>query len=644
MNKINSLIYILVCMSAVCVGCSTISPDDVADDEVESTFDFSTLIDVPVKITSATPCSLVSIYEDSEQKKPIYHLVTDENGDFSGSMTVPAALHGEKIFIREGMRLIPYVLSRSGIELSPSRAGEGEELTAPKLTVDQVVTLRKGISGELPEGRDNRDRLNVNSSNICLRITAETGTQIRFTFLHTGATTMSKIYYYYYKAGEDLTYKQLCDKFMKPKFCLTQPLGGVSGGFIHTDTKVDGKKIMSGDAVQPIIDRSVLLKFYKDDADTEGTYDFPAGYLVGFFLESYLENRVQSNFFTESKYNFNHPGPHDSGEYEKYWKYQSRDKVNSNADAKGDAYHYIHGDKPEEFCSIEGPGHWETNMVQAIRYKSLKEKCILYAFEDIPINENDENKWFVRGSACDFDFNDFIFAITSTPELGTSIKNIIPENVEETIEGTLLFEDLFPVEGDYDMNDLIVEYKLTKNYDPTTKILSAVDYEFLPKSSTADYRNGLYLVWDLKGDASKQLGPYKVFEDHTNLINVKQSGSIDFSGKNMDKDDINWKNFNPYIVPQETGYEIHCYNYPPSKAHKNSELYKGLDSWQQRYAVRDQKVGIRPYQFAINITGFLNFEPVTEGVRIDKEYPDYVKWYRSEGDEGMDWYKHKGTN
>lgn len=650
-NKLTDIyIYIYILMSLLAlslVGCSPSSADDFVVDEVDSNFDFSTLSEVPVKVSSASPHSLVSIFRDREQTKPMFHLMTDASGDYSGAMPLPGALHGETVYLRQGRSVREVKLSSAGV-VAQLDAENPDDVPNDnlKLTADQVKTLRRGILGELTEGTDNRHLLNLNNSDISIHTTAEEGTKFMFTFLHTGANVMSRIYYYYYKEGENPTYKELKDKFMTPMYCLTRSLdGNVSGGFIDSQRYL-GSNPKYDDKIDDAVSKSVLLMCY--DNDSNGSAIFPAGYVVGFFLESYEEDRVRSNFFTESKYNFNHPGPHIKSDYEKLWKNIGRNGGNKdNPDAVANAYDYRHIENPDEPCSIVGPDHWETDLVQAIRYRSVKENCLLYAFEDVPINETAANKYWNWGGGCDFDFNDFVFAITATPEITIETQNLLPDQLQTELEGTLLYEDLFPVEGDYDMNDLIVEYKLTMNYNADDNILTSVDCEFTPKSSSALYHNGLYLVWDVKTETSgsrQQIGPYTIFEDHTAVMGQTIKKTIDLSHLNLNvkEGEFKWKEFNPYIVPRETGYEVHCYNMPPSKAHAASSLYLALDPWQKKYAVHDFKTGIRPYQFAINLTGFRGFSPVTEGVRIDLEYPSYTKWYKSSGAEGKDWYKQKG--
>ena len=89
----------------------------------------------------------------------------------------------------------------------------------------------------------------------------------------------------------------------------------------------------------------------------------------------------------------------------------------------------------------------------------------------------------------DFDYCDATFYLkianpgsidTEAPELPSVDP---PTTVNNTVTGLLAFEDLWPSQGDYDMNDVIVEYKSTIYQNALTgKAYKIVD-EFTPVHS-----------------------------------------------------------------------------------------------------------------------------------------------------------------
>ena len=82
---------------------------------------------------------------------------------------------------------------------------------------------------------------------------------------------------------------------------------------------------------------------------------------------------------------------------------------------------------------------------------------------------------FDDGKGHDQNFSDVVLGIGTNPV--SSIADIpLFENrmnadgsglviLHETLEGTYLFEDLWPEKGDYDMNDACVEYTYGRKYD-----------------------------------------------------------------------------------------------------------------------------------------------------------------------------------
>lgn len=119
-----------------------------------------------------------------------------------------------------------------------------------------------------------------------------------------------------------------------------------------------------------------------------------------------------------------------------------------------------------------------------------------YGFEDIRTDMGDK------------DFNDLIFNVEVTPlaaidNLDDAIKVKSVKDTEITKQGKLAFEDNWPVQGDYDFNDAVVSYDLTKlittqevtqgNDTEMVDIIQSLSIDYEIEAIGATFRNGLAL-------------------------------------------------------------------------------------------------------------------------------------------------------
>jgi LruC domain-containing protein len=124
-----------------------------------------------------------------------------------------------------------------------------------------------------------------------------------------------------------------------------------------------------------------------------------------------------------------------------------------------------------------------------------------------------------EGSGCDNDFNDAIFYVSADPIQSVNTSNIpmpnytqpdsdsdgisnafddYPDNPSkafnnyypsENSDGTLSFEDLWPDKGDYDMNDVVIDYNFNQVTNGQNKVVSITGAMTL-RAMGAGYRNG----------------------------------------------------------------------------------------------------------------------------------------------------------
>ena len=216
--------------------------------------------------------------------------------------------------------------------------------------------------------------------------------------------------------------------------------------------------------------------------------------------------------------------------------------------------------------------------------------------------------------------------------------------VTELHAGTLLFEDIWPSGGDYDMNDVIIEYSRTVTFDKNNVVTEIKD-TFTPVWDGAQILNAFAYQINAAQVGQLALPEGAVYEPEIQSIVVfpnakevqKQKFIVTrtFSGS-LNKQDL--KAYNPYIIVHykpgaNNRQEVHLPKQMPTDYADKSLNYTHDDAY---YIHRDGK-----YPFAMDIP-IHNFVPVTETKTIgsEGEYPGFTKWVK--GETGYeDWYNHK---
>lgn len=263
----------------------------------------------------------------------------------------------------------------------------------------------------------------------------------------------------------------------------------------------------------------------------------------------------------------------------------------------------------------------------------------------------------------DFDYCDATFYLkianpgsidTEAPELPSVDP---PTTVNNTVTGLLAFEDLWPSQGDYDMNDVIVEYKSTIYQNALTgKAYKIVD-EFTPVHSGGSLVSGFgYQLYQLEQDRVRSIkveGPegWRVetdqssptiilFDNLRSVIGQKYTVIIDLA-------DVDPKQvaspYNPFIFVTSRAREVHLVNYPPTdKADK--ELFNSHDDVSNVsagiYYISRYKgeVDLMPYGMNLPVIDFTVLSKA-EGVKIYETFPKFISWVESGGKKNTDWYK-----
>ncbi len=257
---------------------------------------------------------------------------------------------------------------------------------------------------------------------------------------------------------------------------------------------------------------------------------------------------------------------------------------------------------------------------------------------------------------------------------------------DEQLAGTLAYEDLWPGKGDYDFNDLIIDYDFNVNKD-NNEFVQNITATFTIRAYGASYHNGFGFtlptvapgdvvsvtgfnvinttVFNIAGNGL-EVGQSKatviVYDDARRIMPQTTGGigvntqlaydyidpvtivvNIVFADNAITYSQLNIGSFNPFIIvnttvngaPGERGLEVHLPNYPPSDLFDTNYFGQSDDDSsiaEGRYFVTSNNL-----PWAINIAE--GFDWVIEFQDITGAYNWFADWAESGGTAHNDWYK-----
>lgn len=266
----------------------------------------------------------------------------------------------------------------------------------------------------------------------------------------------------------------------------------------------------------------------------------------------------------------------------------------------------------------------------------------------------------------DSDYNDVAFVIQSNPVEAI----VVPPAAEpgdrkgtDIYRGLLCFEDNWPKQGDYDMNDVVLKYVSNVDYNFSNNVIGITD-KFTLTWTGANFKNGFaYEVpYDLSiatvdvigaknysvngnvitlfTDAKAELGvdniPAEEMPGHV-IKEASYTVSIKFNTPSISKEKI-VAPYNPFIKRNNTETHLTDKKTSPFADNVFDQLYADISDGKSTFFVC--KDG---YPFAIHLdartdASILNINLTEEGKRIDEVYPLFSKWAKDRN-SSVKWWK-----
>ena len=300
-------------------------------------------------------------------------------------------------------------------------------------------------------------------------------------------------------------------------------------------------------------------------------------------------------------------------------------------------------------------------------------------------NDNEGNTYNCFGfedrrTESDEDYNDLIFHVHTDPADALDPPPAIEEEditKTESYNGILAFEDFWPKQGDYDMNDVVVKYNSTVTYvykvgkdkdgntvTSTEPMVSRVEDVFSMIHTGATYNNAFSYKVNIPSSKVTSVTidgeAYTIIPDGDGFIidlcpNVKgvieamvygvtpkvYTVVMEFEDDKVAQDGFSAlaAPYNPFISPEPTtGAEIHLSMYVPT-SRANRSYFGTWDDRSDQNTLWYVSGENNKYPFAIHLSGVSDeFVVPVEKEKIYVTYPRYSSWVESNMTSDKDWY------
>ncbi|MBT4034736.1 MAG: LruC domain-containing protein [Candidatus Marinimicrobia bacterium] len=311
-----------------------------------------------------------------------------------------------------------------------------------------------------------------------------------------------------------------------------------------------------------------------------------------------------------------------------------------------------------------------------------------------------------RDGNCDNDFNDVLFYVTSNPASAVSVSNVsqitytgddsdgdgisdpvddYPDDAARAYDnyypalntfGSLAFEDLWPNTGDYDFNDLVVDYYFTEVLNASNEVVE-LKADFVLKATGASYENGfgfelgitpdqvasitgsqlvgsvvnlaengtelnqakaVCMVFDnVYGIVTRPQGFYVNTQTEAPHVNTDTVNIVISFAQPQTSEILGTPPYNPFIfVNQDRSREVHLAEHPPTSLAEGSAYFGSGDD---NSVVSGYYKTSNNLPWALDIVETLSYP--LERVTIDEAHNYFIGWAETSGGNYADWFKDK---
>ncbi len=325
-------------------------------------------------------------------------------------------------------------------------------------------------------------------------------------------------------------------------------------------------------------------------------------------------------------------------------------------------------------------------------------KLFLIGFEDLPRDTDSDN-----------DFNDLVFYATSNPVEGISQDGVKPVDdggdrdgdgvldeldaypddatkaynsyyPSQTGYSQVAFEDNWPNKGDYDMNDLVVNYRYKFVLNAKNEVVS-LEGTYNAIAAGASFKNGFGVQLPVAASAVSSVSGQKVnngyislasngveagqtkaviipFDNHDNVIK-NEDGNLFVNTKNelskvtgsavtvtvnftspVAQSNLQPSAFNPFLISNmRRSYEVHLPSFAPTDK-ADSKLFGTADDTSKPSAGK-YYLSNENWPWAISYNTAIYYP--LEKVNVTQAYLHFAEWAASGGTLFTDWYSNLGT-
>lgn len=333
-----------------------------------------------------------------------------------------------------------------------------------------------------------------------------------------------------------------------------------------------------------------------------------------------------------------------------------------------------------EFNTIESD---PTKRQHTVQLADFSRQILLNGFEDLTRS----------GGGSDDDFNDLVFYVSANPWEAIDIGGIplvtpstdsdgdgvsdesddFPEDplraVRNTYSGSLAYEDLWPAQGDYDFNDLVIDYEIDHILNGNNQLVE-IEADWTIKAVFASYKNGFGAkfkslpsssVSDVSGlnlkeniitqnangtEANQENATFIFFDNVFNVVQeagspyphtdgVTLSSVISFATP-VNESQVGLPPYNAFIFANgDRSKEIHLPGDEPTDLADNQIFGTSFDATNLSTGYYYKTRNGLPW--AINLAESFDFPK--EANPIDEAYHHFSNWATSGGESNKDWYR-----